>query len=80
WKLAWWHEVMDRMHETLRRNHYSFRTEQAYARWIERYLRFHRDRPPEVGRWVAPEALSEAGVEAFLTHLAVERKYRRAGH
>jgi len=62
---------MTRVHETLRRGHYSFRTEQSYARWIERYLRYHRGR---AGRWVAPEALGEQGIEAFLTHLAVGRK------
>ncbi|MEM6458120.1 MAG: tyrosine-type recombinase/integrase [Planctomycetota bacterium] len=64
-------KLMARVHETLRRGHYSFRTEQAYGRWIERYLRFHRER---AGRWVAPEALGEAGIESFLTHLAVGRK------
>jgi site-specific recombinase XerD len=64
-------KLMERVHETLRRGHYSFRTEQAYARWIERYLRYHRER---AGRWVFPEALGEEGIEAFLTYLAVERK------
>lgn len=39
---------MQRVHETLRRGHYSFRTEQAYARWIERYLRFHKEK---AGAW-----------------------------
>ncbi len=62
---------MARVHETLRRGHYSFRTEQSYARWIEQYLRFHREK---AGRWVPPEALGEPGIEAFLTHLAVGRK------
>ncbi|MEO0587691.1 MAG: tyrosine-type recombinase/integrase [Planctomycetota bacterium] len=64
-------KLMNRVHEALRRGHYSFRTEQSYARWIERYLRFHRER---AGRWVPPEVLGEEGVEVFLTHLAVERR------
>ncbi|MEM6554156.1 MAG: site-specific integrase [Planctomycetota bacterium] len=64
-------KLMARVHETLRRGHYSFRTGQAYGRWIERYLRFHRER---AGRWVAPEALGEEGIESFLTHLAVVQK------
>ncbi|WP_154661849.1 tyrosine-type recombinase/integrase [Phycisphaera mikurensis] len=62
---------MEEVHEALRRGHYSFRTEQAYTGWIERYLRHHRK---VAGAWVSPEALGEAGVEAFLTQLAVERK------
>ena len=61
---------MEEVHGTLRRGHYSLRTEQAYAGWIERYLRHHRER---AGSWVSPEALGEAGVEAFLTHLVVDR-------
>ena len=61
---------MEEVHGTLRRGHYSFRTEQAYVGWIQRYLRHHRDLP---GDWVTPEVLGEAGVEAFLTHLAVDR-------
>lgn len=66
--------MMTRVHEALRRGHYGFRTEQAYARWVEQYLRFHKGRPPNAGRWKRPEELGEAGIEAFLTHLAVERK------
>jgi len=67
-------KLMQRVHEALRVGHYSFRTEMSYARWIERYLRFHRDRPPAPGSWKTPEELGEAGIEAFLTHLAVNRK------
>ncbi len=62
--------LMEEVHGTLRRGHYSFRTEQAYAGWIERYLRHHREL---AGGWVSPEELGEAGVETFLTHLAVDR-------
>ncbi len=63
--------LIEEVHGTLRRGHYSFRTEQAYAGWIERYLRFHRE---VAGQWMSPEALGKEGVEAFLTHLAVDRK------
>jgi len=56
-------KLLDRVKETLRRKHYSYRTEQAYVNWIKRYIFFHNLRhPAEMG---APE------VEAFLTHLAV---------
>ncbi|MBI1337584.1 MAG: tyrosine-type recombinase/integrase [Phycisphaera sp.] len=59
------------MHEKLRVLHYAYDTEQAYVRWVERYLLYHREK---AGRWVRPEELGEAGVEAFLTYLAVGRK------
>ena len=62
---------MAEVHEVLRRGHCSFRTEQAYVGWIQRYLRHHREL---AGAWVTPEVLGEAGVEAFLSHLAVRRK------
>jgi len=39
-------------------------------RWIERFLRFHRDK---AGRWTHPEKMDAADVESFLTYLAVRR-------
>ena len=54
----------DRVCDAIRLKHYSYRTEQTYIDWIERYLRFHNKRPPrEMG---VPE------IQAFLTYLAVE--------
>jgi len=51
--------------QKIRLKHYSLRTEQAYLDWIKRFILFHGKRhPAELG---AP------GVEAFLTHLAVDR-------
>jgi len=51
--------------QKIRLKHYSLRTEQAYLDWIKRFILFHGKRhPAELG---APE------VEAFLTHLAVDR-------
>lgn len=50
---------------SLRRLHYSPRTEEAYLRWIREFVRFHNRRHPrEMG---APE------ITAFLNHLAVNR-------
>ncbi|MCD6507695.1 phage integrase N-terminal SAM-like domain-containing protein [Candidatus Poribacteria bacterium] len=31
-------KLLDRVRETLRRKHYSYRTEQAYVNWIKRYI------------------------------------------
>ncbi len=50
---------------------YSARTEQSYVRWIERFLRFHRD---EAGTWTHPREMSAEHVESFLTYLAVRRR------
>jgi site-specific recombinase XerD len=50
--------------------HYSYRTEQSYVAWIERYVRFHKG--PE--GWRHPRDLGAADVEGFLTHLAVDRQ------
>jgi integron integrase len=52
--------------ERMRVRHLAYRTEQAYLDWIRRYVGFHGRRHP---RDLGPEA-----VEAFLTHLAVDRK------
>src|SRR3989337_3719156 len=52
--------------EAIYRKHYSKRTEEAYIHCIKRYIFFHNKRHPlEMGR---------AGIEAFLTYLAVNRR------
>ncbi len=59
-------KLLDRVRETIRRKHYSFRTEKSYVVLIRRYVLFHNKRhPQEMGR---------AEIEAFLTYLAVNRK------
>jgi len=59
-------KLLDRVRETIRRKHYSFRTEKSYVAWIRRYILFHNKRhPQEMGR---------AEIEAFLSHLAVNRR------
>ena len=59
-------KLLDRVRETIRRKHYSLRTEKSYAAWIRRYILFHNKRhPQEMGR---------AEIEAFLSHLAVNRR------
>jgi integron integrase len=59
-------KLLDQVRHKIRLKHYSIRTEQAYVDWIKRFILFHHKRHPvSMG---APE------VEAFLTHLAVERQ------
>jgi integron integrase len=57
--------LLEQLRNEVRKKHYSGRTEDAYADWVARYLRFHSFRDPrEIGK---------EEVEQFLTHLAVER-------
>jgi len=57
--------LLDQVRQRCRVKHYSIRTEHSYVDWIRRFILFHSKRhPSELG---APE------VEAFLTHLAVNR-------
>lgn len=58
-------KLLDQVRHSLRLKNYSYRTEQAYVRWIKRYILYHNKRhPAEMGR---PQ------VESFLKYLAVER-------
>ncbi len=57
--------LLEEVRACLRVRHYSYRTEEQYVQWIRRFILFHGKRhPAEMGA---------AEVEAFLTHLAVDR-------
>jgi len=58
--------LLDDLRSKIRARHLSHRTEEAYASWAARYIRFHRGRHP--ARMGAVE------IEAFLTHLSVRRR------
>lgn len=58
--------LLDQLRQHLRARHYSLRTEQVYLDWVRRFIRFHGLRHPR--------ELGPLEVEAFLTHLAVERQ------
>jgi integron integrase len=58
-------KLLDRVHDALRVKHYSIRTEEAYVSWIRRYILFHDKRHPQ--------DMGDREIEAFLTHLAVDR-------
>ncbi|HYE05401.1 MAG TPA: integron integrase [Planctomycetota bacterium] len=63
---AWLPVLTDAVRQTTRTRHYSYRTEQAYLQWILRYVEHHA--------WRRPSQMGKPEVEAFLTHLAVDRK------
>ena len=56
-------KLLDQVRATARVKHFSYRTEQCYVFWIERYIRHHGIRHPNT--------MGAAEVEQFLTHLAV---------
>lgn len=59
-------KLLTRVRSALRLRHYSRRTEQAYVRWIQLFIRFHgRRHPGELG---------SAEVSAFLSDLAVNHR------
>lgn len=65
-------KLLDRVRNKSRVLHYSKRTEEAYCRWVYRFLVFHRDN--NNGQWVHPDDMKSADVESFLTWIAVDRK------
>ena len=58
--------LLEQVRQSLRVKHYSLRTEEAYLYWIRYFIRFHKNRHPK--------EMSGKEVEAFLTHLALNRK------
>ena len=57
--------LLDRVRQAVRTRHYSRRTEEAYVAWAKRFILFHRKRHPA--------AMGAEEVNAFLSHLPVDR-------
>ena len=57
--------LLEQVREKIRYKQYSYATEKAYLQWIRRFILFHGKRHPQ--------EMGAAEVEAFLTHLAVNR-------
>ncbi len=70
-------KLLDRFRDKMRSMHYALATEKAYRHWIVEFLRFHRDGD----HWKHPATLGKPEIEAFLTHLATQRRVsaRRSG-
>jgi integron integrase len=58
--------LLDQLRREIRARHYSRRTEETYAHWVVRYVRFHGRRHPR--------ELGAEHVTAFLSSLANDRK------
>lgn len=59
-------KLLDQLRAQLRLKHYSYRTEQTYVLWVKQFIWFHDCKHPL--------HMGKAEIEAFLTHLAVNRK------
>jgi hypothetical protein len=57
--------LMDQAREVLRFHHYAYNTEKSYLSWILQFIRFHNKKHPK--------DMGKAEVEAFLSHLAINR-------
>ena len=58
-------KLLDLVRDKIRVKHYSLKTEKTYINWIKRYIYFHNKKHPK--------DLGKADIEAFLTHLAVDK-------
>lgn len=58
-------KLLDQVRERLRTKHYSYHTEKSYTSWIKRFILFHGKQHPK--------NFAEKEIEAFLSHLAVNR-------
>ena len=63
--------LLEQTRQLMRTRHLSIRTEEAYLRWIEEFLRYHRDK---CGKWVHPGEMGNQEINVYLTYLAVTRK------
>ncbi len=61
-------KLLDEVRDVMRLHHYSMHTERSYCDWIKRYMQYHNMTCRE------DMVNGEAKMEAFLTHLAVDRQ------
>ena len=61
----------DQFHQVARFRQVSLRTEEAYWDWAHRFMKFCK---AQTGTWRHPRDTGVSEVQAFLSHLAVERK------
>ena len=59
-------KLLDQVRDSIRKRHYSIRTEDAYVNWIKRYILFHGKRHPK--------DMGEKEIASFISHLATGRK------
>ena len=62
--------VLDQLRERIRYMHYSVSTEQVYVYWVRFFIRWSG----HGGAMRHPREMGASEVEAFLTHLATDRR------
>ncbi len=67
--------LLDTVRRRARLHRKSIRTEKAYVRWINKFLRYHRDLN---GDWIHPSEMDGTHVSMYLEFLAVERKVSKS--
>jgi len=60
-------KLMDQVRQVLRYHHYAYRTENTYCDWIVRYIKYF-------GAKKHPQDMGKTEIDAYLSHLATERK------
>lgn len=68
--------ILDQLRERIRYMHYSLSTEQVYVYWVRFFIRWSG----HGGAMRHPRAMGASDVEAFLTHLATDRKVSASTH
>lgn len=68
--------ILDQLRERIRYMHYSHSTEQVYVSWVRFFIRWSG----RGGVMRHPRDMGASEVEAFLTHLATERKVSASTH
>lgn len=64
--------LLEQLRERIRYRHFSLSTERAYVHWVRGFIRFHNLRHPR--------DMGSREVEAFLSHLANDRKVAASTH
>lgn len=68
--------VLDQLRERIRYRHYSLNTEQVYVYWVRFFIRWSG----KGGAMQHPRDMGATDVEAFLTHLATDRRVSASTH
>ena len=59
-------KLLNRLTDVIRTKHYSIRTEQAYLKWVKKFILFHHKKHPTL--------LREKDINDYLTHLALKQR------
>ncbi len=59
-------KLLEQVRDFIRTKNYSLKTDEAYVRWIKKYILFHNKRHPR--------EMGEKEINESITHLAVKEK------